>query len=176
MLPQTEAATDGYPKAIRSQADDLGDEFSQASGIDTGDELLTRQEFKEEADINFILNRYGVNAAVRTDGQYREIDYNLDLQQALAAIQSARVATTHVPEELRDKYPNWVAVLNGAETGQYQKDLQTLADKQAEREKAAKTAADYESEKNAIKRRQKVEKDLRREREDATGTEETPKT
>lgn len=113
----------------RTQKDGAQKEYSDAAGIDTGTDGGARQEFKDEADINILLSRFGINTQVRTDGKYgAEIDYNLDLQQAYAAIESARRATSAVPEELREKYPTWREMLNATETGEYQHDLQNLAD------------------------------------------------
>ena len=114
---------------VRSQADTLGDQISAETAFDTGTESFTRQEFKDEADLNILLGRFGVNQQVRQDPRFMEIDYNLDLQSALAAVDAARRANYDVPQELRAKYPDWRTVLNGAESGEYQKDLQELADR-----------------------------------------------
>jgi len=122
--------------AERTQVDGKQDAYSDAAGIDFSDtELMTRQEFKDEADLNILLSRFGVNTMVRTDGRYgSEVDYNLDLAQALAAIESARRANLAVPDELREKYTDWRSVLNAAESGEYQADLQNLADWKAAEE------------------------------------------
>lgn len=128
----------GIP-AVRTQADGRQEEFSDLAATDVGTDSYTRQEFKDEADLNILLARFGVNTPIRTGGQYgQEIDYNLDLQQAFAAIEAARRANLAVPPELQTKYPTWREVLNAAETGEYAHDLQNLADwKAAEAAKAA---------------------------------------
>ncbi|QCQ85119.1 internal scaffolding protein [Blackfly microvirus SF02] len=160
----------------RTQNDGLGNEASDAGGI-TFDptDTLVRQEFKDECDLNILLARFGINTQVRTDGIYTETDYNLDLQQALAAMASARQANLDVPEELRNKYPDWLAVLEGADNGTYQKDLQILADRKAREKAEADSSAAYNAEKAGITRRQKAERELAREREDATGQKATEK-
>lgn len=154
--------------AERTQVDGLEDEYSLLTGTDTGTDTATRQEMKDESDINILLARFGVNTPIRGGLDYgAEIDYNMDLQQALGAIESARRANTAVPEELREKYPTWREVLNGAETGEYQKDLQTLAtDKaiEAEQMKTAQRLADA-LEDSKIKRR--AELTMKRQAEDA---------
>lgn len=151
----------------RTQKDGAQDEYSFASSLDTGDEKHTRQEFKDEADLNILLARFGVSTPIRTDLQYgQEVDYNLDLQQAFAAIESARRANLATPAELRDKYPSWREVLNGAESGEYQRDLQALADKQTIEKQEQQRTLEYEAEMLAAKRREKVARDLKREREE----------
>lgn len=127
-------------QGTRRQSDNLGDEISKQTAYrNTGPEL-TRQEFKDEANLNILLARFGVNQQVRQNANFTEVDYNLDLQTALGAIDAARRANMKVPEELRAKYPNWLAVLEGAETGEYGKDLQDLATRK-ETEKKAEASA-----------------------------------
>lgn len=134
--------TDAF-RALRKQTDDNGDEWSIATATINEEPSLTRGEFKDDADINRLLARFGVNQQVRQDPRFTEVDYNLDLQQAYAALDAASRAQLQVPEELRSKYPDWLTILNGAESGEYQRDLQALADrKAAEAEAVKKTATD----------------------------------
>lgn len=152
----------------RTQNDGLGDETSTAAATDANQgDSLTRQEFRDDADLNILLARFGVQTPIRTDGQYgQEIDYNIDLQQALGAVEAARRANLNVPDELRDKYPDWKSVLNAAETGEYQKDLQALADHKAAQLAIKKEQEAYNDERAAAQRRTKVTRDLKREAED----------
>ncbi|QCQ85065.1 internal scaffolding protein [Blackfly microvirus SF02] len=124
----------------RLQYDCDREAVSLATGTDTGPESLTRQEFADEADLNVLLARFGVNTPVRPMIYGGEVDYQLDLQQAFAAIESARRANMAVPDELRQKYPDWRKVLNGAESGEYQRDLKELSDRRAAEEAAKKVA------------------------------------
>lgn len=118
--------------AKRKQNDHLQDEYSIETGLDFTDvEPITRQEFKDEADLNILLARYGVAQPTRPMKYGEEIDYTLDLQTALASLEAARRAHFNVPDELRAKYPDWQSVLNGAESGQYQQDLANLAERKA---------------------------------------------
>jgi hypothetical protein len=115
-------------KTFRDQADEHGDEISEATATPPDTDGITRQEFKDEADINVLLAKFGVDNMTRLPEYGKTIDYNLDLQQALTAIQEAKNANMQVPPELRSKYPDWRAVLNAAETGQYQADLRNLTE------------------------------------------------
>lgn len=136
-------AVGGYARAIRSQADNLGDATSDAAGIDTGLDTATRQEFAEESDINNILGKYGMQQATRPLKWGETIDYTMDLQQAKTALAAVKSANFNIPEELRNKYPDWQAILNGTESGAYQHDLQELVQRKqakAEAEEKAKAA------------------------------------
>lgn len=126
-------------KKTRTQIDDDFDKVSQATGLDANEPLITRQEFKDEADLNILLARFGVNAQQRPMTWGQEIDWNTDLQQALNAISEARQAEFNVPPELQSKYPTWRHVLNGAETGEYADDLMRLAKTRADTAAAEQT-------------------------------------
>lgn len=103
-------------KAVRTQVDGDQDIYSDRAALDfTGTPDPTRQEFKKETDVNYILNRFGVPIAKGTWGQ--EVDYTLDLQNALGAITDARRAHRNLPPDLRKKYPTWQSLLNALEAG-----------------------------------------------------------
>lgn len=113
--------------AIRTQVDEEQDFYSLAAGIHfTGPESrdVARQEFKEEADVNQILARYGVNAPQR-QAVFGETDFTLDLQQAFGAIDAAKSAHHKLPPNLKEKYPTWQSVLNAIESGQLRIDLRS---------------------------------------------------
>lgn len=123
----------------RTQNDGREDEVSLDSALHFGDEeesrSFTRQEDRDSTDINLLLLRFGVLPPQRAGEFGRTVDYSLDLQMALNAIEEAQGANLNVPPELRDKYPTWREVLNGAESGEYERDLTALA---AQKEAAAK--------------------------------------
>ena len=142
------------------------DDISDANGLDTGTETTTRQEFAQEADINYILDRFGVNQQQRPV-TYGEVDYTVDLQQTLHAAEQLKRAHLNVPDELRDKYPTWESVLAAAETGEYQNDLDTV---KLAREQAAirqKQAEAMEETTRQIELREAAERQIRRRKEDA---------
>lgn len=109
-----------YP-AIRGQADALDQEYhseqSATSFIGTVD--LARQEDKDGADINQLIARYGGFASLaRVAIPDAEIDYTVDLQDALSAISDAKHAWRRLPTHLREKYSNWQQLLAAIESGE----------------------------------------------------------
>lgn len=64
---------------------------------------VARQEFAKEADINYMLSRFGVTPE-RGAPTYGEWDDSLDLQQAIMSVTEARAAYADLPKELRDKF------------------------------------------------------------------------
>lgn len=113
----------------------MQEEWSAAGGLDTGRDTPTRQEFKDEADLNILLARFGVtgdNQRQMTWGQ--EIDYNMDLQAALALIEEAKRVEGTIPPELRQKYPTWRHMVSGIESGAYGNDIAQLRAEQKAKE------------------------------------------
>lgn len=167
-------------KAQRTQCDGKGDDYSALTALDfslpENKQTLTRQEFKEECDINNILRRYGVDTPIALNGAYQTTDYSIDLQQALSAVEAARGVLDHVPEELKSKYRTPYDVLAAAENGDYQRDLDALKAAKAADQRAAARQKQVDEEIEALKRRETAERQLKRQREDASGApEQTPK-
>lgn len=130
--------------AIRTQVDGLNGVYSYETGLDCSDlPDMTRQEFKDETDVNKILARYGVDGMRLREPQYSEVDYDTDLQQSLESIREAERAINKLPEELRGKYSTWERLLDGAFNGEFKTDLATYHEKRRiETEAAAKAALD----------------------------------
>lgn len=146
--------------AIRTQADERGDEYSKKAAIvGDGTPSLTRQEQKNDADINVLLSRFGVNQQIRTGGRFGEHDDQLDLHTALQAVAAARTANFNVPDELREKYPDWKTVLAGAENGSYEKDLEQLHAKR----RSEKALAEKAERRRQMDLTRQVEADMRAE-------------
>lgn len=118
----------GNKPVPRTQVDDLQDLYSDEAQLHTGTDSLTRQEFKDEADINKLLSRFGIGAPARPL-TWGEIDYDTQLQEALHAIAAAREAHANLPAEAIAKYPNWVSLLQAIETGQLEIDLKNITSK-----------------------------------------------
>lgn len=76
----------------------------------------TRQEFKNEADINYMLSKFGVTAP-RGSPVYGEWDETIDLQIALQSVHDARAAYKELPKELTNKFPSMEAMLTAMENG-----------------------------------------------------------
>lgn len=138
-------------KPTRTQDDGLGDIVSEMTAHTPQGESLTRQEFRDDADINILLARFGVDQQMRQPTYGQTVDYSIDLQTAMAAVNDARRIAGNVPDELRQKYPTWREVLNGSETGQYQADLKELSDKKAEAKRAAAEEAERKKADTAAK-------------------------
>lgn len=110
--------------AERTQADGQQDAYSDDSGLDCSLEVdghdnkdMARQEFKDETNVNTILARFGIQSH-NLPPQFRELDFSLDLQQALGAIAAAKAAYAILPQELRNTYPSVSQFLAAMESGQ----------------------------------------------------------
>lgn len=103
----------------------------------------TRQEFKDEADINKLLNRFGVHSLRPVS--YGDYDYDVDLQTALDAIEKAERGYDRLPPELKEKYPNWDAVIlalaDGAKTTEIRELLEGKQPPKQEKENATRSDA-----------------------------------
>lgn len=127
--------------AIRTQVDGLNPEYSVETGLDCSNKPdLARQEFKDETDVEKILQRYGVDGLPRKP-EYSAVDYNVDLQQALESIREAERAISKLPEELRAKYGTWERIMAGAYSGKFKTDLDSYEAAKQASEKAALDAA-----------------------------------
>lgn len=75
-----------------------------------------RQEFKDEADINYMLSRFGITQP-RGTPTYGAWDDTIDLQSALQAVSDARAAYRELPENLRTKFTRMEDLLAALENG-----------------------------------------------------------
>lgn len=75
-----------------------------------------RQEFKEEADINHMLNRFGITPE-RGAPTYGVWDDSINLQSAMDSVREAREGYRTLPEELRQKFPSMEAMLAAIDNG-----------------------------------------------------------
>lgn len=115
-------------RALRTQADDLGDEYTAATAInfdpsDPDARSVTRQEFKTDADINTILRKFGVDA-FNKQPIFGDINYDVTLQDALHLLTRANELHRRLPESLRAKYPDRGSILLGLDDGTFQADLE----------------------------------------------------
>lgn len=103
---------------MRTQHDDRQFALSKAGALDcSASEDMTRQEFKDEADINKILNRFGYDTQQKTP-TFGEVNFTADLQQALDAIKQARAAHADLPPDVKKDFPTWQTLLNALERGE----------------------------------------------------------
>lgn len=131
-------------RAIRGQYDGKEDDFSDNAVIDyTNDpeaKSETRQEFKDEADINNILKKFGVDAFTHDSRFFVETNYHLDLQQLIGAAADVQEAHAKLPDDLRQLFPSVEAMLAAARNG----DLRTALDQRAEQDATRTREAELE--------------------------------
>lgn len=126
--------------ATATQADtpQQRDARSLAGGIDCSVDLdgtpltfLARQEDKEAADVNNILQRFGVNAPQRPV-VYGDADWTIDLQTAMESVRESQRAFNRLPQELRAKYGTYDVMLKAAADGTLKADLAALDEAKAQ--------------------------------------------
>lgn len=101
---------------IKDQGD-IGIEDVTLDASDSEDNKdMARQEFKNEADINYMLSRFGVTS-VRGAPTYGEWNDAIDLQNSLEAVRDARTAYRRLPIELRDKFRSMEELIEAVENG-----------------------------------------------------------
>lgn len=114
-------------KPLRRQGDGLGDMASDAAALDCSNlPDLARQEFKDEADVNHLMRRFGVGAfsPPNRPGSFGEVDWDMDLQNAMFAVGAADRMYRKLPPDLRAKYPSWETLLNALRNGELKIDLE----------------------------------------------------
>lgn len=127
--------------AIRTQIDELNEEYSWETATDCSSlPDMARQEFKDEADVNKVLARYGVDGLQRPV-EYSAVDYDVDLQQSIQAIRDAERAIAKLPPELQAKYNTWERLMGGAYSGDFKRDLDSYEAAKQASDKAALDAA-----------------------------------
>lgn len=75
-----------------------------------------RQEFKQEADINYMLSRFGITQPSGAP-QYGTWDDSVDLQTAIQSVHDARAAYADLPEVLKKKFGRMEDLLTAVENG-----------------------------------------------------------
>lgn len=87
------------------------DEASDASGLSCPEPTLTQQHCKDECDINYIVERFGVTGELPVDPHARKPTYGdftgvYDYQSALNAVMAADEAFMALPAKLRERFDN----------------------------------------------------------------------
>jgi len=83
-----------------------------------------RQEFKEEADLEFQIRRFGAGLPFEANS----VDYTMDLTKAYDLVERAQAAWSELPRPVREQYANWREVEAAAVSGQLESFLKGLAD------------------------------------------------
>lgn len=111
----------------RTQADGhAADEFyGQLAAIDFPEPSLTRQEMAKDTDINYIISKHGINPFA-APLPFGEANFTIDLQQAIAAVETARRWHAKLPPDLKATFPTWESILEAANNGTLQEQLKDL--------------------------------------------------
>lgn len=86
------------------------------TGTETENKDETRQEYAKDADINYMLSRFGLVPA-RGTPTYGEWDDSMDLQQALTSVSEAKSAYNDLPKALKEKFANIEELLTAYNNG-----------------------------------------------------------
>lgn len=108
---------------LRSQYDYDADQNSADTAYDATGSTLTRQEYKDDADINNIVRRFGVEAHARQP-LFGEMNFDRGLQEAFAEIRQANHLWLTLPPELRDKYKSRAEMYAALDNGKFATDLE----------------------------------------------------
>lgn len=93
---------------FRLQYDGKQDIYSEGTGLGCDpDEDVTRQEFKDECDVNKILSRLGALPPSRPVHFGGDVDFDVDLLSAYEAVQRAREAYDALSPKIRAQYRDW---------------------------------------------------------------------
>lgn len=106
-------------RIIRDQANFLDHPHEGGISFDPAEDR-TRQEFKREADANWLIKKYGGGiplSAVR----YGEQNFDLDLLSARGLVARMEAGFGSLPPEILKKYPTPAALLAAYESGELDK-------------------------------------------------------
>lgn len=76
----------------------------------------TRQEFANEADINYMLSKFGITQP-RNAPTYGEWDDSIDLQIALEAVREAQAGFKTLPLAMRERFGSMEELLRAVDNG-----------------------------------------------------------
>lgn len=82
---------------------------SLASGLICPEPTLAQQQFKDDADINVIVRRFGITGQLPTNGRmptYSDFSEVVDYHTAMNAIASSQQAFNALPATLRERFGN----------------------------------------------------------------------
>lgn len=94
---------------VRSAYGYDADLVSYETGLDCVEPSMTQQSFKEECDINTILERFNVTGQVPVspiDPQYGDFSGVTDYQSALNAVIAAQAGFDSLPARVRERFAN----------------------------------------------------------------------
>lgn len=119
MQPPTKDQTDiGQDNVTLDASDGALIEYPDIGDMQENKDMA-RQEFAQEADINYMLSKFKITPE-RGAPTYGEWDDTIDLQTAITSAREAQAAYRRVPKELRDKFNSMEELLTAVENGSLQ--------------------------------------------------------
>lgn len=108
-------------RITRRQSDsaETNELLSIASGVSQFDESLTRQEFKDEADLNFLLQRYGILPPSLRQPVYGDFNTDMDLVRAYETVREAETVFNGLPPQMRQAFGSWGNLAEAIANGEY---------------------------------------------------------
>ena len=82
----------------------------------TGNKDMARQEFKDESDLHYMLQRFGI-VQPRGAPTYGTWDDTIDLQTAINNTREAQAAFRQLPQDLQQQVGTLENLLNAVESG-----------------------------------------------------------
>lgn len=82
---------------------------SAAHRVETGEETLVQQQFRDEVDANTIVRRFGITREMpfgAAAGMYGDFTGLVDYESTVEALERARAAFMSLPLEVRERYGN----------------------------------------------------------------------
>lgn len=95
--------------AVRTQSDDLGDQYSADSACGFDGDDLCRQEFLADSLTSTLMARYAGAPPVRTPSS-GDVDFDADLQTHLMAAARSKAAFDGLPADVRGKARDWMDI------------------------------------------------------------------
>ena len=93
------------------------DAVSNETALDTGEDAVTQQCFKDECDINILLAKFAVTGQLPDNvrvPQFVDFEEAFDFQSSMNVIRAAEEAFNAMPAEVRDRFqndPGWYPLL-----------------------------------------------------------------
>ena len=104
---------------FRTAYDDLQAQLSaETATVNPDPDTGARQEFREDADINNLLRRYGAVPASEVNLGW--FDDTLTLQSAYEAVQEAKASFQGLPQNVKDHFHSWEAMYQAIARGDVQ--------------------------------------------------------
>ena len=82
---------------------------SNETALDTGEDAVTQQCFKDECDINILLKKFAVTGQLPENvrvPQFADFEEAFDFQSSMNVIRAAEEAFNAMPAEVRDRFQN----------------------------------------------------------------------